>query len=130
MKETYWDPLPSERQYYRSPVDNQRAYLVRRNGKDMLRLDRPMEEILHPLTDSWKPDRQAYPINSQQIAYVAYVADQALCKALGKSPGKGEWLSLREKERIEWMDDGPADGSVRDDLYDAIMGTLKGLNDG
>ena len=44
--------------------------------------------------------------------------------------GEQDWLSLKEQKRIAWMSDGPETGNVRDDLYDAIMGTLRPLTDG
>lgn len=131
MKEDHWDPAPDERTYYRSAEDNQRAYLVRREGKDMLRLDRTMEEILRPFTSAWKPDNQVHPVNAQQLAQVAFAADRALCRVLGKhAQSHGDWLSLKEQARIKWMAHGPATGDIRDDLFDAIMGTLRGLADG
>lgn len=124
-----WDPKPSERSYYRSPVDNQRGYLVRRGGKDMIRLDRPMEEILYPV-EGWKSDRGAPAVNPNQLGYVTWAADQALCRVLGVAAGTKEWIGLKEQERIKWMEEGPGDGGRRDDLFDAISGTLQGMKDG
>lgn len=131
-----WDPNPSERTYYRSHKDGQRAYLVRRNGKDMLKLDRPMEEILHAFgpenASEWRADVSIPPLSPHAIAAVAFAADRALCKATGVQlkAHQTEWLSMKEQARIDWMNDGPKDGGIRDDLYDAIMGTLKALTDG
>jgi hypothetical protein len=126
-----WDPTPDQRTYYRSAEDGQRAYLVKRGGKDMVRLDRPMEEILRPLDGSWRPDTQTYPFTAHQVAEVAFAADRALCRTMGKHLDAGkEWLSLKEQARIKWMEEGPSTGDIRDDLYDAIMGTLKGMTDG
>ena len=75
-----WDPTPDQRTYYRSAEDGQRAYLVKRNGKDMVRLDRPMEEILRPLDGSWRPDTQTYPFTAHQVAEVAFAADRAVAE--------------------------------------------------
>jgi hypothetical protein len=127
-----WDPTPAERAYYRSHKDGQRAYLVRRNGKDMLRLDRPMEEILHQLDGNWQADVSIPPLSVHAIAAVAFAADRALCKATGVQlkAHQGEWLSMKEQARIDWMNEGPKTGDIRDDLYDAIMGTLRKLTDG
>lgn len=131
-----WDPTPAERTYYRSAKDGQRAYLVRRNGKDMLRLDRPMEEILHPIdlenSPEWRPDVTTPPLTPHAIAAVAFAADRALCKATGVQlkSHQTEWLSMKEQARIDWMNEGPKTGDIRDDLYDAIMGTLRPLTDG
>lgn len=127
-----WDPKPSERTYYRSREDGQRAYIVKRLGKDMLRLDRPMEEILHPIDGRWVPDVQHHPLTPFAVAKVAFVADVALRQAMGQhvKPQDADWLSLKQEDRIQWMSEGPETGDIRDDLHDAIMGTLKGLVDG
>lgn len=130
-----WNPAPSERTYYRSARDGQRAYLVRRGGKDMMRLDREMEEILHPVDlanmHEWRPDNQVHPINTHQLAQVAFAADRELCRVLGKPvEARREWLSMKEQDRVKWMQDGPDTGDIRDDLYDAIQGTLGSLLNG
>jgi hypothetical protein len=126
------DPKPSDRVYYRSTEDGQRAYLVNRLGKDMMKLDRPMEEILRPFDGGWVPDAQQHPLTKHAVGKVAFDADVALRKAMGKhmKPQETEWLSMKEQDRIKWMESGPASGDIRDDLYDAIMGTLLGLTDG
>lgn len=126
-----WEPEQSDRVYYRSRQDGQRGYMVRRNGKDVIRLDRPMEEIIKPFNESWTPDNQVYPLNEHQVARVAFVADRALCGAMGKHDlSRQDWLSLHEKARLKWMKDGPNSGDVRDDLFDAIMGTLGAMTRG
>jgi hypothetical protein len=127
-----WDPAPDEKTFYRSASDGQRAYLVKRAGKDMLKLDRPMEEILRPMDGTWVPDTQIHPLTPHAIAAIAFAADRALCKAMGTNLAQKdqEWLSQKEQARIKWMESGPSTGDIRDDLYDAIMGTLKPLTDG
>ena len=127
----HWDPEPSERKFYRSSVDGQRGYLVRREGKDIIRLDRPMEEILKPFNESWRADMQVYPVSEHQVARIAFIADRALCGVLGRHDlERDDWLSLHEKARIKWMKEGPNSGDVRDDLYDAIIGTLRPMSNG
>lgn len=132
MKESDWDPSPDEKTFYRSTQDGQRGYLVRRGGKDVIRLDRPMQEIIHPMNGTWVADVQIHPLTAHAVAAVAFAADRALCKAMGTVlPQKdGEWLSQKEKDRIKWMEKGPQTDDVREDLYDAIMGTLGPLTDG
>ena len=126
------DPTPDQRVYYRSAQDGQRAYVVQRNGKDVLKLDRPMEEIIRKMDGSWVPDIQMHPLTAHAVAAVAFAADRALCKAQGVhlKPQETEWLSMKEQDRIKWMETGPVTGDVRQDLYDAIMGTLQSLTDG
>ena len=101
-----WDPTPDEKTFYRSTQDGQRGFLVRRGGKDKIRLDRPMEEIILPLSAQWVPDVQSHPLTAHAVAKIAFVADRALCEAMGRRlPGKdGDWLSLREQLRIKWME--------------------------
>jgi hypothetical protein len=129
-----WDPKPSERSYYRSREDGQRAYLVKRNGVDMLRLDRPMQELLVDLTKEsgkWLEDKQTYPVSAHQAAKIAFVADRALCSVLGERfEAKEEWINVKEKERIRFMEDGPDVGGIRDKLFLAIMKALKEVTGG
>lgn len=127
-----WDPQPGERTYYRCSADGQRGYLVRRRGKDSIRLDRPMEEIIKPLDGTWQPDIQNHPLTLHQVTSVAFAADRALCRVMGVQLKKHEydWLSMREQDRIQFMEDGPSTGDIREDLYDAIMGSLKSMTDG
>jgi hypothetical protein len=125
----FWDPEPSDRVYYRARQDGQRGYIVRR---DKIRLDRPMEELIREFTNDWAPDNQTYPVTEHAIARIAFVADRALCGAIGKHDvaRDNEWLSLSDKARQKWMKEGPSSGDVRDDLFDAIMGTLRPLSNG
>jgi hypothetical protein len=126
----HWDPRPDERKYYRSNDDGQRGYLVRREGKDRIRLDRPMEEIVVPLDGKWTQDSKLHVMSKHAAAKIAYIADQALCKATGEYGAKEEWIDLRDKERIRFMADGPDVGGFRDEFYKGIMALLKDLTDG
>lgn len=127
-----WDPKPAERTYYRSRHDGQRAYLVRRDGVDQLRLDRPQEELLRKFTDAeWSPDDQTYPMTPHQAARVAFIADRALCGVIGAhTEARDEWLSQKERARIRFMERGPETGDIRDKLFGAIMGVLRELTNG
>lgn len=126
-----WDPKPSERTYYRSSLDGQRGYLVKRGGVECIRLDRPAQELIEKLDASWRLDSQAYPITPHRAAKIAFVADRELCGAIGKyTESKVDWLDLPEKQRIAFMEDGPGDDGIRDKLFQAVMGTLKELTGG
>ena len=128
MTEVHWEPKPSERVYYRSNLDGQRAYVVRRNDEECLRLDRPGEELLRPKDGTWKLDSQTYPMTAHQAAKVAWVADKALCACIGEhTESKKDWLNTPEKERIRFMKEGPDEDNIRDRLYLAIMKCLKEL---
>ena len=122
-----WDPLPSERTYYRSTSSGDLGYLVRRGGEDKIRLDRPMEEIIRPLRENeWQREQEFRPFARAQVAAIAFETDKLLCKMLGlHKEGKAEWLSLKDDDRIAFMQDGPAGGNpLRRDLYLAIRGIL------
>jgi hypothetical protein len=125
-----WDPKPNERKYYRSAIDGQRGYLVRRGGEDCVRLDRPMEELVSPLDGSWAVDSKLHVMSRHAAAKIAYIADQALCRATGEYGSKKEWIDLGDNERIRFMKDGPDVGGFRDEFYKGIMGLLKDLTDG
>lgn len=125
-----WDPKPSERTYYRSREDGQRGYLVKRDGKDVVRLDRPMEEIIRPL-DKFDPDRQRGVMSAHAAGKIAFLADRALCSAIGDyQDSKVQWLDLSDKERIRFIKNGPDVGGFRDEFFRGVMGLLKDLTDG
>lgn len=126
-----WEPKPSERTYYRSRQDGQRAYLVKNEGKECLRLDRPSEAIYKPLGPDWIADSQHYVANAHQVAKVAFIADRALCPLVGDHiEAKVEWINLKEQERIRFMENGPEVGGIRDKLFKAVTRTLKELTGG
>ena len=129
----YWDPKPTERIWFSHARTGDRAYLVKRQDKEMVKLDRPgtgqpEEMLLRPLDSSWKEDLEHRPINMSQLARVAYAADQELCKAIGERTYLKDWLSLRDEEMHRWMSGiGPGKPPARAELYKSIWGTLKEL---
>lgn len=128
MSMVHWEPKPSERVYYRRNLDGQRAYVVRRNDEECLRLDRPGEELLSAKDNTWTVDSQSYPMTAHQAAKIAWVADKALCACVGEhQEAKKDWINTPEKERIRFMKEGPDEGNIRDQLYAAIMNCLKDL---
>lgn len=122
-----WDPKPSERIYYRSARDGNLGYLVTRDGVDKIRLDRPMEEIVLPFRESeWLQEHEYRPFALSQIAALAFEADKFLCRLLGlHKEAKREWLSLKDLERADWIQNGPDDAGLRRELFAAIYGVLK-----
>ncbi len=120
-----WDPKPSERIYYRSHNTGDLGYLVRRDGKDQVRLDRPEQEIVIPFrTGEWDPEQKLPGLNRMQKAQIAWEADCKLRYFLGDHQGaRKTWLSLREKERIDYAEDGPEEPASKL-LWRAIMSSL------
>ncbi|MDX2253275.1 MAG: hypothetical protein NW202_13400 [Nitrospira sp.] len=123
------DPPEHLRVWFRSTKDGQLGYMVKRDGRDHIRLDRPGEEIVKPFkADLWQPEHQVRKMAHAQTVQIAFEADRQLCKALGDfQRASKEWQSLKDEERIAWMRHGPKGPRVRVELYRAIIDTLRPL---
>ena len=121
-----WDPLPAERQYYRHASTGDLGWIVRRDGKDKIRLDRANQEIVRPFDAAdWTEEQEWKPFSRTQISHYAWECDKGVCRLLGlHKEAKREWLSLNDADRIEWMKLGPGPGNLRAEIYEAIMGVL------
>lgn len=121
-----WDPTEAQRRWYRSNRTGDLGYVVMRDGRERIRLHRPMQEIVKPFDDGeWVEEREFRPFSGNQVDRLCFEADKLLCNMLGlHKEAKREWLNLRDPERIEWMKLGPGPGSLRSDLYLAIKGVL------
>jgi hypothetical protein len=127
VSELNWDPEPHKRQYYRNAQTGDRAWLVKRDGKDMVRMDRgPVEDIRVFNEREWIEDAPAMAdFTDIQIAMVTFEADKALCRQMGDAKkAKREWLNLSDQQRIKWMEDGPQE-TRRKKLYLAVKKALK-----
>lgn len=137
MTDEIQDPFPEPPAHYEPPiakrvwfthiVTGDRGYSVRRDGKDMIRYDRPMIDQVSDPRD-WKPMADDVPDFSElQIALVAFEADKKLCWAMGRMDlAQRDWLNQSEAARRKWVADGPAGGSARRvALHAAIRGALK-----
>lgn len=124
-----WEPEERERTWYRHARTADRGYLCRRNGRQMIRYDRPQDphaiEAYNPSV--WTIDREHRPMTPLQCVQVAYAADQALCAVLGMHDKKREWLALPERARIAWIKQGPKKPAIRAKLYASIRAELKVL---
>lgn len=123
------DPPLNKRVYYRHLETGDRGYLVERDGLPAIRWDRVAEDTTHQL-DRWKLETDATPLFSQhQIAMIAFAADKEVCRALGQVDiANRKWLDLSEKQRRDWMTDGPKTKlGPRRDAYEALK---KALGDG
>lgn len=129
MNDPNWEPRDGERAWYRHSGSGNRGYLCRRNGKQMIRLDRPMDPMaIEPFSSAvWLLDREDRPLTALQTTRIAYDADQALCKALGLYAKRKEWLMLDEKMRIAWKKKGPKEPDIRAKLYKAVRDVLMEL---
>ena len=121
----HWDPKPDERTLYRDKQTGDLGYLVRRNGRDLIRLDRPGQEIIRKLED-FDEENEFRPYNLHQVATLAFESDKLLAKMQGNhTESRREWMSQPEHERIRFMQHGPKEGGLRGELFAAIMGVLK-----
>jgi hypothetical protein len=103
--------------------------MVRREGKDCIRLDRPNQEVVRPFREGeWSPVREFRPLTRLQLVQVAYEADRKLCFFLGlHAEARREWNAMRENDRLAWADHGPGGGAGRKELFRAIMAKLAPL---
>ena len=127
MSEPNWDPTPQERVWYRDATSGQLGWMVRRDGEDKIRLDRPLEEIcLKYIPGAWKAQTEHRPLNPAEVAQVAFAADCRLSRAIGiVENSKKEWQSLDDDQRIAWMSTGPTKDPLRAELFRAITGALE-----
>lgn len=120
--------MSQQRTAYRHRVSGDKGYLVSREGRDFILLDRPGDPLERPFRpDEWIAEAEHRPITPMQLTAITYAADRELCRALGlHALARREWLSVPERERIAFMQDGPPKGP-RHDLWLVIRAQLKGL---
>lgn len=100
--------------------DGQLGRLVEIEGRPMVRLDRPGQELFEAYDERhWLPAEKR-PIGPMQVKRVCYEADRALRHARGEY-GVKQWEALPEHERIRMGT--PADPE-RGALWDAITEAL------
>lgn len=122
------EPEPERDWVYQSQSTGNRGYLVMEDGKQKVRLDRPDEEIIVPFDGTWSRLKEHRPLSRYHLTHVAFVADRALLKALGKhAEARIEWESLTPEERRDWMELGPEDDGVRERLYNKVLEALEEL---
>ena len=129
MSTSSQDPLPSERVYYRHVTTGELGYLVRRQGQEVVRYDRPAVDMTDDRLSNWRRDEDHRPLNANQVAQIAHAADLKLCFFLGIH-GLKEWRDLSDQQRISFLHDGPKDsspGRARTRLFLAITGAVSDL---
>ena len=119
------------RSYYRHRQDGNLGYLVQRQGRLYVRLDRPGDPAERPFHDAeWIAEEEVRPLTRMQVARVAFEADKMLCISFGlHKEGRAEWMNLRDDDRIAFMQEGPKDPK-RSELWSVIIETLRPLTKG
>lgn len=122
-----WDPRPHQRVWYRHRDTGDRAYLVKRDGKDCIRYDRgDYEQVKLFNEQEWIAEDPEKPeFSPYQIARVTFAADKEFCAVIGEiGKSRREWLNLSDKQRIAWTDDGPQEPR-RKRLYQAVKKAME-----
>lgn len=123
--EENWDPSPAERTYYRRKTDHQLGWMVRREGKDCIRLDRAAQDLIEKLDGKWELHENRRPLGIGNLAQICFEADKALCRFLGmQKEARANWVDLSDDMRIAWMRKGPVRDPLRRALYVAIKAAL------
>jgi hypothetical protein len=115
---------PPRKRWYRSKRDGQLGYMVERHGREMIKLDRPAQDLVEPFNSSmWEPVSADRPVTRQQVARIAFEADRALCRMLAiHGESRKEWIGLSDKDRIAWVANGPpADPPIRRRFYEHVV---------
>lgn len=124
-----WDPNPGKRVYYAHRQTGDYGWLVRREGKDCVKLDRPGVDEIRSFENpsDWIPKDDPKPLQPAHLAQVAFAADKQLCLILGgelRSFSKKDWLDLSQEQRRAWIEKGPKNHPDRKALYEAITKAL------
>lgn len=127
------DPKPEERQYARHAQTGDLGWIVKRDGKDMMKYDRPGQDLVVPFMRNgdgepigWKLEGKPAPMTPFQVSMVAYAADRELDRFLGNVRRPKAWIDLHEDRRREWASDGPGDATgPRQELFEGIMKALE-----
>lgn len=113
--------------YYRHRLTGDRGYLLERDGKPYIRLDRPAEIIERLFVPGeWIEEFELRNFTEVQMATVAFEADKKLCLYLGlPTESSAVWLNMPEQKRISFMREGPKAPNIRCELWEAIMNVLR-----
>lgn len=122
------DPKPAERDYFRHKRTGELGWLVVRDGKKVIRLDRGNVEELRPfMASEWFVVDAPKRLSQHQVAKAAWLADRSLLMSLGRPlEARKDWESLAPKDRWDFANMGPDDPDApeRRVLWDSIIGAL------
>ena len=121
-----WDPEPGQRIYVSSSTTGDMGWIVRRGGRDKVRLDRPNQEITVDYNGTWTQVVEHRRASHAQVVMVAFEADKALLKLLGEyQKAKKEFRDLTEKQLAAWIEEGPTQPPIRAMFYRTVVDFLE-----
>lgn len=119
-----WDPHPNQKEWFKHVQTGDLGWKVKRDGVEKIKLDRASEDLIRPFRPGdWVPVHEHRPYTIAQVARIAFEADKALMSYQGGK--KKEWPSLKDEERIWWMEKGPKKNDMRARLYMAVFEAMK-----
>lgn len=127
-KSFHWDPDPRDRAYMRHAATGDLGWLVRRSGEDHVKYDRAgVDQTVRVTRDAsgapvnWLPVSAPAPLNTFQVAMLAYEVNRMLDRFLGNVNNRKAWIDIDEDKRRDWLEFGPNSPGIRDDMNRAIM---------
>jgi hypothetical protein len=126
------DQVSEAKVFYRSSKDGELGWMVERDGRKLIQLNRPNEEVLRHYTEAeWIPEMEHRPLSKAALGRVCFESDQALCRALGiHEATQKTWLDLTDKQRIAWMTKGPTRDAARSALWQGIQMLMEPMTRG
>lgn len=131
MASDNWDPAKEKREYVRHNQTGDLGWLVRREGRDCIRYDRPEYDQTVPFRRNekgeivdWTHELEPALFTPYQSAIVAYAADREMDRFLGNVRRPKAWIDLSEEKRRDWAEKGPKDEGPRQKVFDAIQEAL------
>jgi hypothetical protein len=126
VTEKNFDPAPQEREWYRQVSSGELGWLVKRDGIEKIKMNRPDEDLVVPYRQGeWVPENEHRPMTIAQVAEICFVADRRLV-TFTVNPGlKKDWVDLTDEMKIQWMEKGPKKEQKRVALYKAITEALR-----
>lgn len=128
----HWDPEEKDKIWYRSSFDGQLGWFVKRDGRPLIKLDRPgPREMLKPFTKrDWIECADPRELSDVHLGEITFEADKVLCRILGKYElAYRNWSTLPQPEKKTWISMGPRDNAKRIMLYRIIKKMMGKINE-
>ena len=123
-----WDPEDQDRFWLTHSIRGDKGWLVRRQGRLHVKLNRPDDTVRPYHSNEWVPDRAHRPFTRQQIVKAAFEFDRELCLLLGdRQRASRKWAQLSDRQRRSWMDKGPQTPAIRKKMFRLITEELESV---